>query len=134
MPTIDQNTYRDFLDRFNQLFDGVIRGARSSAGEGEMLVSTRDRNATEDDGWVNLRIHFDDVVEAVIDQQAVRDEYQIISDGCHVLFQDDVLYMDIAPHADAPDCVDDFRRSRCMIAARRCCFTVEQYAEDVREA
>ena len=133
MNNLNCDNMNEFLDRFDACNDGVIRlidvsttGASTCCAN--IIVSTVDKLATENDGWVNLRFEVQGVSKWPSDIGDWANE--VLSDGIKIGFFNNELLLDLAPYTDEPDGRKDFEKSEWLFIGRECNWSVAKYSED----
>lgn len=124
----------EFLERFDACNDGVVRLINVSTTGGatccvHIILSTVDKLAKDNHGWVNLRLEIEGVSKYPRDPCHWANE--VLSDGIKVGFFDNELLIDMAPYTDEPEGREDFEKSGCLIVGKTCNWSVAEYSEDV---
>jgi hypothetical protein len=126
----------EFLDRFYQCYDGVIRKVtvdKTVAGtmrRAQIVVSVQDKHGERNEGWVNLRLELDGLKRAPDKPMSLGN--QVVDPfGLQIGFFGNEVYLDFAPHTDKPTALQDFEDSDCLFVADSCSWQVTDYREDV---
>ena len=131
MKILDSTNSKEFLSRFYDCSDGIIRRIALSTSladkalEAHVTMSVQDREAKEDDGWVNLCLLMKGVKSHSEGIDIVYNE--VISDGIKIGFFADDIYLDLHPYTDEPESIEDFKKSQCLIIATGCSWSVGKY-------
>lgn len=142
MTELTNDNTADFLSRFYQFYDTVIRKLevnfefhreRSSA---TVWIATRDSQGSPNQGWVLVKIVIEDITEMRCTEGNIT--YTVLSQALHVDFIDNVVYLDFGAllDLDNPDemkySVEDFRQSEFYIAGRKVLWDVLPYVEQIK--
>ena len=123
-----------FLERFHFFYDSVIRNVKISfrdesvATNIEIIISARDNEYLENDSWVNVNLKIDEVVEFNFRENS-KESYQVLSNGLHILETENFLYFDFGFHIDAPDNVEEFKKSSFYVVGKNLTLTIQDYQD-----
>lgn len=123
-----------FLERFNFFYDSVIRDVRisfrnsSSATNIKVIISTRDKETLENDGWINVLIEINEVVEFNF-RESFKESYQVISNDLHILEYEESVYFDFGFHSNTPKIHEEYKKSNFYVIGKRFDWKVEKYQE-----
>lgn len=114
--------YERMLARFYDFGDGVIRGILLQYEEGgtrkvEIQVATRDSEATENEGWVIVRMAIRDVTELAF-REGPRTPIQVLSQGIHFLCLDNQVGVEFGGATDCPESFESLRLSDGYVVGR----------------
>ena len=123
-----------FLERFNFFYDSVIRDVKisfrsdSSATNIVIIISTRDIETLENDGWVNVKLEINEV-EGFDFRENSKESYQLLSNGLHILESDCLFYFDFGFHIDMPKSFKEMKKSKFCVVGKSFDWEVETYRE-----
>jgi hypothetical protein len=131
MPTLDQTTASEFLERFYSFNDAVLRKVEIYyAKEGDrsvtVWVATRDAKETANDGWVCVRL----VISRAQDfcfADAANTTAAVISNGVHISLLPGVVGLDFGHFVDPPDDLAELKSSKFFAIGSSVDWTVEAY-------
>lgn len=125
-------TITDFFDRFYNCYDGLIRNVNINyPSKGALVVlSVQDQKAQKDEGWVNLHLYIENFTEFILRES--KSTCVVLSSGLQIGFFDSTLYLDFCPFSEAPEGIDDFKKSDFLIAGKKCIWSVLPYSEPDR--
>lgn len=132
--TIKNEQVDEFLNRFYSFYDSIIRNLNISFRNSlhptkiEIVISCKDRNLETDDAWVNVTLEIFDVTEFSF-YQSGQEDYQVISNGIHILYLDETYYFDFGYHIDKPDNVYELKESKFYVAGKELKWNVSHYQE-----
>jgi hypothetical protein len=132
METLNAEESQEFLERFYNCGDGVIRSVTFFFRSGvetakvSVVISTRDRDSTVNEGWVNLRLELHDVEELSC-HESPRGSYQVLSTALYIGHFDDLLFLDFGGGVPDPQSIEEFRRSKFYFAGRSLSWEVLPY-------
>jgi hypothetical protein len=128
MPELLPSTYEDFLTRFGNLYDTLVRQVLYNYAAGErngqvtVTLSVRDRERPPDNSWCMLTLLIDDVVEFHLLEG--KSTNVVLSSGLSIGAFADSVYLDFSPYTEVPRSIADFQRSTFLVAGRRCVWSV----------
>jgi hypothetical protein len=123
----------DFRARFYDFYDGLIRNITvsfmSSHDKTRVVVtcSVQDREAEQNNGWINLTININNVTELILIEDSIT--CVVLSSGVNILFSNDSIYLDFCPFTEEPQSIDDFKKSRFLVVGTSCFWHVSPYSE-----
>ena len=119
----------EFLTRFYHCYDGFIRYVEVDfrAKKVKVSLSTQDKETRENEGWTNLIMEVKDVSEIILIED--RASCAVLSSGIQIGFFNDEVYLDFCPYTGEPDGIDDFKKSRFMVAGRKCFWSVIPFGD-----
>lgn len=117
---LEQDT-EALLNRFYQCADGVIRELRLDLGSstrgpcGFVELSTRDSEVTKDDGWTNLRLLIENLLEFRL-SKGDREDCAVLSNGIRIRHFGDRVFLDLGTDDLDSATPDDLRASSFYLA------------------
>lgn len=135
MPELVPSNLDRFIARFDHLYDGVVRDVRVrftpeyTYAHVALTLSVRDRETSEDNGWVNLTLEIGEVTQFILIEG--NGTCSVLSNGLSVGFFDERIYLDFCPHAEASDSLADFLKSRFLVAGKNCVWTISPYTDTI---
>jgi hypothetical protein len=134
MNSLTKDSYLAFLDRFCGGSDGVIRSFTitfryrlQKETSGIVCISVKDIQCEENEGWVNLVIELNDIVEFTMRESTI--SYQVISSEIHILESDGLLYIDFGGCVEQPSSVNEIRKSEFYCASKLASWRLEPYRD-----
>jgi hypothetical protein len=117
----------EFLTRFYHCYDGLIRYVKVNFNfkEVSVILSTQDQETQENEGWVNLVLEINDFSEFILIED--KSSCTVLSSGLQVGFFNGKTYLDFCPYTEEPDSIDDFKKSRFMVAGSECFWSVSPF-------
>ena len=130
MNHLQQQSLREFLERFNSFNDAVVRRVEfryvaSGRRQATLTISTQDQ--CSDSGWSNVIIMIDNVSEIAFREG--KSTRQVLSDGLTVVWFDGDVWCDLSPHTSDPSTIDEFRRSDFYVVGAALSWQADQYSE-----
>lgn len=127
-------THDDFeriLNRFYGFSDGLIRWIQLRYQDGgtqnvELEVACRDSEATEDEGWVSVRVRVRNAQEFTVREKS-NTTLQVLSGGLHIQKLDDGVGIDFGGRWDPPQSIDELRKSDAFAIGREIEIEVAPY-------
>ena len=122
MTTITHGDFDRILARFYGFSDGVIRwiqlryqqdGSRAV----ELTLGCRDAEATENEGWVSVRILVRNVEEFTVREQP-NTTLQVLSEGLHLQSIDGSITVEFGGALESPQSKSDLRKSDGFITGK----------------
>lgn len=132
MPSLDEHSITEFLDRFWSFNDSVIRRIRHCYITGLdqrtcITLSAHDKNAA--DGWSNLSLMITGVSEVVFRQG--NSCVQVLSGGLIIKWLNGRLWCDFSSFNGENATEQDFRSSDFYVVGQAIVWNVEPYSENV---
>jgi len=127
---------KQFLERFQNLYDSVIRTVKISFGQvrdrratgvsrGVLVVlSAQDQTVAENDGWVNLSLEIEAVTEIVLVEGKTTSV--VLSNGLSMGFFDGEIFLAFDAEAES---IDEFRTSNFLVVGEKCTWATSSYQE-----
>ncbi|HEX2914718.1 MAG TPA: hypothetical protein VH186_28210 [Chloroflexia bacterium] len=132
MNEITSANFKEFLDRYYNCDDGVIRSVninyRSGIKQITVELSVQLRESEQDDDWTNVTLEIENFVEFKLYEGKFT--CVVLSEGLHIAFFDGIIYLDFCPYAepDASSTVEDYRKSYFLIAGKKCYWSQSDYS------
>ena len=123
-----------FLERFNFFYDSIIRDVKISFRNSsfstniKIIISAKDNESSQNNGWVNVNIEIDKVTEFNF-RESAKESYQVLSSGLHILELTGLFYFDFGFYVDAPQKSEEFKESNFYIVGQNLSWKVELYQE-----
>ena len=133
MDNLQKEKFSGLLDRFHSFYDGVIRSWHfffGLPGEGlkfQVVISTRDKSTTDNNGWANVVFEIEQVSEYRL-QDRPKHRHQVLSNGIHFGEYDGNIFIDVGSLLDDPDGLEEFRTSEWYVAGRLLNYDVKAYS------
>ncbi len=114
-----QDDFERLLNRFYGFSDGVIRGIRlryqdDGTRNGELEVACRDSEATENGGWVSVRLLIRNVQEFTVRERSDT-TLQVLSEGLHIRVANDGVGIEFGGTLEFMELTSDLRKSDAFI-------------------
>lgn len=131
MSTLVSSTARELEERFYLFNDSLLRKLEityEETGKRRVVawVATRDSQATEDDGWVCVRLTILGAQEYRF-REAKNTSAQVLSHGIHVCWFDGVVGVDFGHFVDPPNSLAELLSSEFFVTGASLDWTVEPY-------
>lgn len=115
MTTIPHSDFNRILTRFYGFSDGVVRWIRlryqdDGSRDVELALACRDAEATENEGWVSVRILVRYAEEFTVREQA-NTTLQVLSEGIHLQAIDGSVAVEFGGALESPQTKSDLRKS-----------------------
>lgn len=121
MNILDKANTGSFLSRFNNFFDSVIQKVEVAYTNGQrdfsIWIDTQDLEGIAHDSWACVHLTVSGVEEFCYAEPA-RTTAQVISDGLHVCWFDDVIGIDFGEFIDSPKDLDELRSSKTYVVGK----------------
>lgn len=135
MNQLNSSTAKDFLDQFCNCYDSLLRSIKISMPPDYNInvlisLSVRDQRLSDatDHGWINLNICVKELSEFAL-RQLRKMDITVLSDGLHIGFFNDEVYLDFFPGVDEPKTIEEFRKSDCLFVGKTALWEVVPYSE-----
>lgn len=128
---------RELKSRFYNFNDAIIRGIfvkfQSSFADKsiDIILSSRDKITSVDDEWVNVNFQMTGVARFSFNENE-KENYQVLSNGIHILKIDEYVYFDFGHFVDPPIYVDDFKESKFSLVCESFSYKVTEYREQLK--
>lgn len=133
MTEIKNSNFSDFLARFYNLYDGIIRNvtikfmSKQHKTTVTVICSVQDQEIVGDDSWINLTFNVINVIDLILLEGNIT--CVVLSTGINIGFFDEHIYLDFCPFTEEPEGIDDFRKSRFLIVGGACFWQLSSYSE-----
>ncbi len=126
-----------FLERFNFFYDSVIRDIKISfrndysATNIVIIISVRDIETLENDGWVNVKLAISEVEEFHFRENS-KESHQVLSNGLHILESEYLFYFDFGFHIEMPESIKEFKESKFYVVGKHFNWKVELHEDFIQ--
>lgn len=124
-----------FLERFYQFFDSLVwkiqlelTSSRRSRNV-NIILGARDGSQVTSREWINVQIFLGEVSEYCVKEEE-QSQIQVLSNGVKVSPFGETLLIDFDPYTDAPQSVEDIRRSHLYFACKSIKWKILEYDEN----